>query len=236
VGTIRAVLFDAGNTLIRVRRPVGEVYATVARRHGAEVEGEAIDRSFRRAFLARKQGFVGGVSRPHSPEKERTWWRDLVEEVFRPTGYWDMLETRFDAFFEDLYTAFERPEHWEIFPDVLPCLDALDGRGVPTAVVSNWDSRLNRTLGGLGLLDRFRFILTSAEFGAEKPDPAIFLEAVQRLNLEPGEVLHVGDLERDDALGARNAGLQAVLIQRDAGDPVAVPCVGDLREVAKMAG
>ncbi len=215
---------------------MGEVYSTVARRHGAEVAGDAVDRSFPKAFLARKQGFVGGVSRPHSPEKERVWWRDLVEEVFRPTGYWDLLESRFDAFFEDLYTAFERPEHWEIFPDVLPCLDALDEQAVPTAIVSNWDSRLNRTLDGLGLLERFRFVLTSAEFGAEKPDPSIFLEAVRRLGLEPGEVLHVGDLERDDAMGARGAGLQAVLIQRDSEDPSGVPWVGDLRDVVRMVG
>ncbi len=231
---IRGVLFDAGNTLLRVRGSVGGVYAEVARRHGVTVGEEPLEEEFRRAFRGRKESFLHAVARPHSPERERAWWRTLVRDVFGATGSLDSFGARFEPFFDELYRTFERPTRWQVFPDVIPCLDDLATRGVPAAVVSNWDSRLHPVLAGLGLADRFRFVLTSAEFGAEKPDPAIFREGAARLGLEPGEVLHVGDLVRDDWLGALQAGLQAALVDRDGTCPPGPLCIADLRAVADL--
>jgi putative hydrolase of the HAD superfamily len=231
---IRGVLFDAGNTLLRVRGSVGGVYAEVARRHGVTVGEESLEGEFRRAFRGRKESFLHEVARPHSPERERAWWRELVRDVFGATGSLAAFGDRFDTFFDELYRTFEKPGRWQIFPDVIPCLDVLAGRGVPAAVVSNWDSRLHPVLAGLGLADRFRFVLTSAEFGAEKPDPAIFREGAARLGLEPDEVLHVGDLVRDDWLGALQAGLQAALVDRDGTCPPGPLCIADLGAVAGL--
>ncbi len=228
---IRAVLFDAGNTLIRVRGSVGNLYAEVARRHGLPASGRRLEQRFQEVFGERKASFLRGVSRPHSEERERTWWRELVREVFRRNGGEESLGGRFEAYFEELYRAFGAPRHWELFPDVLPCLDTLEARGLPAAVVSNWDSRLHGLLVGLGLGGRFRFVLTSAEFGAEKPDPSIFQEAVRRLGLDAGAVAHVGDLVRDDLQGARTAGLRAILVARGGRECGGEPCVKDLRDV-----
>ncbi|MEW6486398.1 MAG: HAD family hydrolase, partial [Thermodesulfobacteriota bacterium] len=119
---IRGFLFDAGNTLIRVRGSVGGVYAAVGRRHGMAADAGALEEAFRRAFRERKAGFLPAVSQPHSPERERAWWRALVVDVFRGAAGWDPLSERFEAFFDELYREFEDPRHWEVFPDVLPCL------------------------------------------------------------------------------------------------------------------
>ncbi|MBI5446042.1 MAG: HAD-IA family hydrolase [Deltaproteobacteria bacterium] len=212
---MRAVLFDAGNTLIHSRVSIGDSYARVARTHGVQAQADALDRSFAEAFTRRKEFFVGSVSNPHSPARERAWWRGLVADAFRAVGLWGVLEPVFDRVFEDLYALFERPEAWEVFPDVEPCLQGLEARGIPGAIVSNWDSRLHKVLSGLRLHERFRFVLTSAEFGAEKPDPSIFLEAARRLGAPPAEVLHVGDLLVDDIEGSRAAGMRGLLIDRE---------------------
>lgn len=233
---IRGVLFDAGNTLVRVRGSVGEVYARVARRHGVPVAGAELEDAFRRAFARRKGSFVPAVSRPHSEERERRWWRDLVVEVFRTSGVWPRLEPVFEAFFAELYDAFAGAAPWEVFPDVRPCLDALATRGLPLGVVSNWDSRLHGVLEGLGLRDAFRFVLTSAEFGAEKPHPSIFLEAAARLDLPPPQILHVGDLPRDDLAGAQAAGLRATLVARDGRPPSDFPDGGWIRDLSEVVG
>ena len=87
----------AGNTLIRVRGSVGEVYAGVARRYGAQVSGREVEGHFRAEFARRREGFVRSVSRPHSAERERAWWHTLAEDVFRAAGAWDELAPRFDA-------------------------------------------------------------------------------------------------------------------------------------------
>ena len=228
---VEAVLLDAGNTLIRVRGSVGEGYAAVARRHGLPADGEALDRAFRQAFRERRSGFLSGVSRPHSPDRERAWWEALVREVLRRCGLDGMARRRFAAFFDDLYETFARPDPWEVFPDALECLRALEARGIPVGVVSNWDSRLRDVLEGLGLAGRFRFVLVSAEFGAEKPDPGIFLEAARRMGIEPRACVHVGDLYREDVLGARAAGLRAVLLDRDGTAPFARYRIRSLAEL-----
>jgi putative hydrolase of the HAD superfamily len=229
--TVRAVLFDAGNTLIRVKTSVGQVYAAVARRHGVDAEGDVLDRLFREAFFERRTSFIGSVSKPHSEAREKAWWKALVEHVFRAAGLRGPTGDSFEAFFDDLYATFESPEVWEVFPDVFSCLDALGARGMALAVVSNWDSRLHAVLRGLGLGPRFRFVLTSAEFGAEKPDPGIFLEALRRLDLPPDEVVHVGDLLREDILGAAAAGIRSVLVDRERRGHDGHPFVLDLGEL-----
>lgn len=228
----RAVLFDAGNTLLRVTPSVGRVYAAVAARHGVEADGAEIERLFRAEFERRRGSFVAAVSRPHGQEKERAWWKALVEAVFEDAGLRERFGRGFDPFFEDVYRTFERPEVWEVFPDVGPCLDALAARGLPLGVVSNWDSRLHPVLRGLGLARYFRFALTSAEVGAEKPDAPIFEEAARRFGLPPEQILHVGDLLRDDVEGARAAGLRALLLDRACGPRSAeAERVCSLREV-----
>ncbi len=213
-GTVHGVLFDAGNTLIRVRHSVGAVYAAVARRHGAVADPDLLDARFHAAFTRRRSSFLPGVSHPHSPQREKAWWKGLVADVFQGVEDLDPRGERFPGFFEALYREFEKPDHWQLFPDVAPCLETLSRQGIPTAVVSNWDSRLHLVLRGLGITEQLQFVLTSAEFGAEKPDPAIFREAVDRLGLAPGRVLHVGDSLEDDVGGARAAGLRAVWLRR----------------------
>jgi putative hydrolase of the HAD superfamily len=65
---------------------------------------------------------------------------------------------------------------------------------------------------GAGIRDRFEFVMDSEIEGVEKPDSEIFLRACDRLALPPGECLYVGDLYPVDVLGARRAGLRALLL------------------------
>jgi putative hydrolase of the HAD superfamily len=60
--------------------------------------------------------------------------------------------------------------------------------------------------------------------GVEKPDPAIFVSALEALGVEPAAALYVGDLYEVDVLGARAAGMDAVLLL-PAGAPPRVGCV-----------
>ncbi len=77
--------------------------------------------------------------------------------------------------------------------------------GLALAVVSNWDVGLREKLGPLAA--SFDCVVTSAEAGAAKPDPAVFLAALSRLGVEPARALHIGD-EPGDEEGARAAGMQ----------------------------
>jgi FMN phosphatase YigB (HAD superfamily) len=78
--------------------------------------------------------------------------------------------------------------------------------------VSNSDGRVEEALQAAGLRSFFDVVVDSALIGVEKPDPRIFQAALQRLGVAPEEALYVGDLYSVDILGARAAGMEAVLL------------------------
>ncbi len=96
---------------------------------------------------------------------------------------------------------------FEAFPGAVETLEALRARGLELAVVSNWDCALRQHLGRLGVDRLFSAVISSAEAGAAKPDPAPFLAALARLGVEPHRSLHVGD-EPADERGSRAAGMR----------------------------
>jgi putative hydrolase of the HAD superfamily len=113
-----------------------------------------------------------------------------------------------------------------VFADVMPALTRLRAAGTELVVVSNWDASLHDVLARLGLATLLDAVVTSAEAGARKPNPAIF-KAVGR----PIE-RHVGDSEHEDVAGARAAGIEPVLIRRDgAPGPPGVTSIASLAEL-----
>ena len=96
---------------------------------------------------------------------------------------------------------------FEPITGALVTLTALKARGLELAVVSNWDIGLAAQLDLIGAGALFTTIATSAETGAAKPDPAVFRLALERLGVQPGRALHVGDEEGDEG-GARAAGMR----------------------------
>jgi putative hydrolase of the HAD superfamily len=225
--SFKAVLFDAGDTLFRVRGSVGDVYAAVAGRHGVTATASEIERHFRAAFRSMPPLAFPGASEAELPAHEYAWWRQVVAQVFDGVRFAD-----FDAFFAELFEHFARAASWELFDDVVPALAALRARGLRLAIVSNFDGRLTRICEGLGIARYFDAIVMSGRAGAAKPDPRIFAAALQRLDVGTRESAHVGDSLREDIEGARAAGLRGILVAR--GRLTGPPCetVRDLRELA----
>lgn len=104
---------------------------------------------------------------------------------------------------------------WALFDDVLPCLEWLWTVGVKIAVITNASGRYQRAkLANLGVAGFISEVLIAGELGAAKPDPVIFHTACTRLGCSPAEVAHVGDRLDVDAIGARDAGLAGVWLNR----------------------
>jgi putative hydrolase of the HAD superfamily len=143
-------------------------------------------------------------------EQRRSRLRDVLPLLGEPVGTDDEL----DALFASGYLpTYERA--WRGYDDVVPALAVLRTAGYRLGVLTNGSDRQQRAkLRALELTDLVGPVFTAEGVGAPKPDPRAFLAACAGLGVPPSEVLYVGDEHETDVLGARGAGLSAVLLDR----------------------
>ena len=199
---IRAVLFDAGNTLIYVDPArMTEVLA----RAGAAVDVAAVARVEHTARRILHDGIAQG-HRGTEPEL----WKAYFVAIFQGGGVPSDRMEEAGRYLGELHASNHMWTHVE--PGTVEALEALAGAGYRLGVISNADGRVEAVLEDVGLRSHFEFVIDSEVVGVEKPDPAIFEEGCRRMDLPPEACLYVGDLYPVDYVGATGAGLQAVLI------------------------
>jgi len=177
---------------------------------------------------------IGDLKSYCDEKVEKTFWRKIVSGVFK-----DFKGIRsFDLFFDELHALFREPSVWRLFPEVEDVLRALKKRGFILGLVSNWDSRLLKLCTGLGLDPYLDFKVISAAFGAAKPSPKIFEEALRKANVKANEAVHVGDSLEDDIRGAHKTGIKAIWVDRSQRHGILPPdhrdfvtVIQDLREL-----
>lgn len=95
--------------------------------------------------------------------------------------------------------------------DVRRTLPLLREAGYILAVISNRDQPFRALLDAHGLSEFFPYSLAGGELDIYKPEPGIFEHALKQLNVSAPETVYVGDNYYADIVGARRAGLEAVL-------------------------
>jgi putative hydrolase of the HAD superfamily len=122
------------------------------------------------------------------------------------------------------------PTSLGVFPEVPRVLKLLRAARYRLSLISNWQCGLQHFCHELGFAGAMDHIVASAEVGIAKPDPDIFVDVCSRMEVLCHRVLHVGDSIVDDIEGARSAGMQAVLVQRDE-----VVLLRDTRSISSLA-
>ena len=108
-------------------------------------------------------------------------------------------------------TAVER-----LFPDALSTLERLRALGLPLALLTNGDARLQRgKIARHGLARYFDVVVIEGEFGCGKPDERIFRHALDALGIAPVDAWMVGDNLAWDVAGARGVGARAAWLDRE---------------------
>jgi putative hydrolase of the HAD superfamily len=98
-----------------------------------------------------------------------------------------------------------------LYEDARPSLVRLSARYRLFAL-----SNGNADLARCGIADLFAGHVTARAAGAAKPDARIFAQLIRMTGVEPEQVLHIGDDPLADVVGATQAGMQAVWLNRDA--------------------
>lgn len=230
------VLLDVGETLVGPRESFGAVYATALASVGVDLPAERFEKALRTTWDELDLQIPRGKDRySHYPGGERGYWLRFAGETIRKASGRPVPEDVVERALRQLGKAFMKPEAWQVYPDVMPTLDRLRASGVRLAVVSNWDSRLPAILDFLGLSHYFEKVVVSCFEGVEKPDPAIFTRALNRLGVEPGVAIHVGDRKDLDFEGARSAGVDSIVIDRRNRVDDTVPSISDLSSLPEIA-
>jgi putative hydrolase of the HAD superfamily len=199
---MKAVLFDAGNTLIFISR---EATLPVLREAGAQVD----ERSLRAAECVALE-LVAGMVDENSTGMEDHIWKEYFATLFRESG---VPEEKLEEVGTRLGEIHQEKHLWtHVEPGTVDALESLRAAGIRMGVISNADGRVESAIIASGLRDYFEFVMDSELEGVAKPDPEIFLRACRRMELDPPECLYVGDLYQVDVMGARGAGLHAVLL------------------------
>ena len=214
---IQAVFLDALGTLLELQRPWPTLVAQLAAR-GAMVEEAQAEIAMRAEMLHYRENCHTARDAP-SLAALRADCTEVLRAGLGPAAR--------DVPADDLEAAMLASLRFHPYPEVVEELHALRAAGRRVVVVSNWDISLHEVLAQTGLDKLVQGVVTSAEIGASKPDPAIFVPALELAGVEPEESLHAGDDVDIDVAGARAAGLRPVLIARDgvvadAGDDVTV--------------
>jgi 2-haloalkanoic acid dehalogenase type II len=191
---VKAVMFDAYGTLLR-----NEDMMLIPRRivadHGLSVGIDDIWRAWGDLYFEATQ------LPPFRTLREIQ--EQILLSVLRQFGVGGDAAPYVDLFFQVTTKA-------ELYPEVLTVLNALGS--VRSAIVSNADQE---HLAAWNVTLPVEFILISEAVRAYKPHRLVFQQALQRLGLQPHEVLHVGDSDVDDVKGAKAAGLRVAWVNRD---------------------
>ena len=195
---LRAVLFDAGNTLVFLD------YARLAEEVGAAIGLPLTEQGLarHRAAATRAMESATGGDRHRAAA--------YLESLFLLSG---VPRESLDQVRDCLGRMHGERHLWSVLADrSAESLARLRQAGLKLAVVSNSDGRVEQALAAAGIRHYFDVVIDSALIGVEKPDPRIFHAALEALGVAPEEALYVGDLYDIDVLGARAAGLDAVLL------------------------
>jgi REG-2-like HAD superfamily hydrolase len=222
---LRALLLDFGGTLATEVPSRGELYARSARARGVDVTAErmaarmaAVHRDMPREWAGR-------------PRYADPWFEEFIQRVFH--GELGVAAAELPSVTRELFARFSDAASFRLFPGALDLLRAARGRSLRTAVVSNWSEHLEELLTNLGLRALLDVVLSSAVEGLEKPDPALFVRALEALGVGAGEALHAGNEPELDVAGARAAGIEAVLVAPSGkmGAPGALRTLRELHEL-----
>jgi putative hydrolase of the HAD superfamily len=188
-----AVTVDAMGTLVELHEPV-ERLRQALEAWGVERSREQVAEAFRREV-----GYYLEHKLMATDSESLARLRRECAGVFL-----EAAEAKIDP--AEFSPAFVEAMVFRPLDGAVTALERLRAAGFSLACVSDWDIGLREQLAKVGLDHVFDLVLTSAEAGSPKPEPALFLEALSRLGVEPGRTVHVGDGEADRD-GAHAAGL-----------------------------
>lgn len=225
---LKAIFFDVGNTLFFYNYDF--LRGMLEERFSVDVTSEELEATHQ--IIRRSMGPLLDQGLSHElivEEAYRRWFRSigiedekisLIIEAIKNHPFRHLFWARIDEGTKEILTWFR-------------------DRGYRLGIISNAEGQIRRLIEHAGIESSFETILDSKEVGFQKPDGRIFKKALEDLNVEPSEAVHVGDIFEADVVGARAAGITPILIDPEGRYPkancITVKSIGELRDLPIFA-
>jgi putative hydrolase of the HAD superfamily len=210
--TLRIILFDLDDTLFAHTAAVAQGLTRHLHLSGCSRAATDHDKALIRwreleelHYHSHLMGEVG------FQEQRRLRVRDFASDF----GICISSDIEADAWFNGYLIEYRRA--WTLYDDVIPTLDSLVAAipDVEFGIITNGEKNISLDkLNALDLNKRIVHTIISGEFGVTKPDRRIFEHACKMFSVVPSQGLYVGDRLHTDAIGAREAGLRGIWLNR----------------------
>lgn len=222
---ITTIFFDVGGTLIHPDMP-RLIEPLLAQVRPEQEHLAAAERVAKRTQLKNSRGFQPEEATGpgcHAGPINKGYWQVYFETLLDQVACGEDL-------LEKLTARAGDSDYWSrVDPLAAPTLERLR-QELRLAVISNADGRIDRVLKRAGLLHFFEILIDSGLADYEKPDRRIFEQGLRQMGTTPEQSLYIGDVYAIDYCGARDAGLQALLL-----DPNEVYADWQVQRIATLA-
>jgi len=199
---IKAVFFDWVGTLSHPEPDRDESIHKAAREIGVELP---LDNLLAGVLKADNQVPEGAPPCWHEGAPEEPfilWWKVLLDEVGAELSREEMLDIT------GTVGKHIKALSWVLYDDVIPVVEELKQRGLILGLISA------HYIGRAGMDPYLDVVVTARDAGADKPEPPIFMAAIERAAVDATEAVYIGDQYERDIVGARRMGINAILIDR----------------------
>lgn len=230
-----AILFDMGYTLVYFQPTQEAIVQEALRGVGVERSTGEI-RAAAEIVWGEAYRDAGKITFPATQDYDRQVQNELERRLLVELGVPEGDEALQDCR-NAMEQGYDQPGVIRPYPEVVEVLNALREQGYRLGIVSNWSWNLRDRVAQAGLEGHFELVWASAYAGCNKPHPGIFHQALARMAVRRERALYVGDSYPHDVVGARNAGVDVALLDRDgrAGDADCT-VIRDLRGVLELLG
>ena len=204
--SIKAVIFDYGNTLIEFSKTrityCNAALANTLDRHFGKLDFAKFSEIQNRNRLAPYSGNPPHYKENNMVEISANLVRELYGVEPSPEQLADVLHTRFTIFVK----VVQAPVYtFDLLKKV--------GRKYRLGILSNYPdgNAIRQSLARTGLDKFFRAVVVSGDLGLVKPHPVPFLTVLDQLGVKASQAVMVGDNWLADAQGGKQAGLQTIL-------------------------
>jgi putative hydrolase of the HAD superfamily len=206
---LKAVFFDAGETLVHPHPSFPELFATVLEREDVSVDPEELREALHLVAERFTEAARAGEVWSADSATSKAFWLEIYTILLSHLNVPGV-----ESLALKLYLEFTDLANYRLFPDVEDTLSRLKAAGLRLGLVSNFEEWLERLLEQLGVTRFFDVRIISGVEGVEKPNPKIFRLALERTGVEAAESAYVGDNPEFDTDPAEALGMLGILIDR----------------------